>query len=123
MMLNYLENAHERIKIYNFEIPSQLVKDVELPGYGSVVAQSGGWDDYEWFFKFQTYIDPGSIYRLDLHSYQMKSLLTPQFENIKLNMSDFVTDQAWYKSKDGTKVPMYLIRKKKVLPSLDSIPK
>lgn len=122
MMANYLENAHEQIKIYSFDIPSELIKDIQLPGFGSIVSQSGGVRDYEWFFKFQTYTDPGTIYRLDLHTYNIKSLLAPQFENIKLNFSDFVTDQAWFKSKDGTKVPMYLIRKKSTLPSLDKVP-
>lgn len=40
-----------------------------------------------------------------------------------MNLTDFTTDQAWYSSKDGTKVPMFLIRKKSILPSLDSKPK
>ena len=123
MMANYLENAHEILKIYSFDIPSKMLKDINLPGYGAVSSSSGNLQDYEWFFKFQTYTDPGTVYKLDLHNYQVKSLLTPQLQNLKLNLSDFVTDQAWYKSKDGTKVPMYMIRKKSILPSLDTIPK
>ena len=43
----------------------------------------------------------------------------PRLEHLSLNLTDFTTDQAWYTSKDGTKVPMFLIRKKSVLPSIE----
>jgi len=90
-----------------------------MPGYGAVPTSSGGHKDYEWFFKFQTYTDPGSVYRLDMDSYKVLSLRRPHLEHLSLNISDFTTDQAWYESKDGTKVPMFIIRKKSVLPSID----
>lgn len=122
MLANYLENAAEKLKVFNFDTPAKLVKEVAMPGYGAVPVSAGGHHDYEWFFKFQTYTDPGSVYRLDMESYEVKSLRRPRLEHLSLNLTDFTTDQAWYESPDGTKVPMFLIRKKSVLPSLDKAP-
>lgn len=52
MLVNYLENAAEKVKIYNFDTPAKLIKNIEMPGYGAVPMSSGGHKDYEWFFKF-----------------------------------------------------------------------
>lgn len=52
MMASYLENVHEQLEIYNFDVPAKLVKNVELPGYGAVPQSSGGHHDFEFFFKF-----------------------------------------------------------------------
>lgn len=93
-----------------------------MPGFGAVPISAGGHDEYEWFFKFQTFTDPGSVYRLDMNTYEVQTLRRPQLEHLSLNINDFTTDQAWFTSKDGTKVPMFLIRKKSVLPSLDKAP-
>lgn len=73
-----------------------------MPGYGAVPISSGGHKEHEWFFKFQTYTDPGSVYRLDMESYKVNILRRPHLEHLSLNISDFTTDQAWYESKDGT---------------------
>lgn len=77
MLVNYLENAHEKLKIFDYGTPSTLIKDVEMPGYGAVSISSGGPEDSEWFFKFQTFTDPGSVYRLDMDTYQVQSLRRP----------------------------------------------
>jgi prolyl oligopeptidase len=122
MLVSYLENAAEKIKVFDFSEPANLIKNIEMPGFGAVPVSSGGHKDYELFFKFQTFTDPGSIYRLDMNSYEVKSLRRPKLEHLKLNLNDFTTDQAWYTSYDGTKVPMFLIRKKSILPSLDKKP-
>jgi prolyl oligopeptidase len=57
-----------------------------------------------------------------METYEVKSLRRPKLEHLSLNLADFATDQAWFESKDGTKVPMFLIRKKSVLPSVDNPP-
>lgn len=77
MLVNYLVNAAEKIKIYNFETPAKLVKNVEMPGFGAVPISSGGHKDYEMFFKFQTFTDPGSVYRLDMNTYKVEALRRP----------------------------------------------
>jgi len=52
MLASYLENAAEKIKIYNFDSPAKLIKNIEMPGYGAVPVSSGGHKDFEMFFKF-----------------------------------------------------------------------
>lgn len=57
MLVNYLENAAEKMKIYSFETPAKLIKDIDMPGYGAVPISSGGHKEFELFFKFQTFTD------------------------------------------------------------------
>lgn len=90
MLTSYLENAAEKVKIFDFE--GKLIKDIEMPGYGAIPISSGGHKDFELFFKFQTFTDPGSVYRLDMESYEVKTLRRPRLEHLSLNISDFTTD-------------------------------
>jgi len=123
MVTSYLENASERMKIFNFDSPAKHLKDIDLPGYGAIPLSSGGHDDAEIFFKFSQFTDPGSTFRLDMNSFQLEAIRRTNMKDLKLNLTDFTTDQVWYESRDGTKVPMFLIRKKSVLGSLDEKPK
>ena len=120
ILVNYMENAAEKMKIFGFD--GKHLHDVEMPGYGAVPMSSGTVFDNEWFFKFQTFTDPGSVYRLDMNTYDVSILRRPKLDHLSLNISDFTTDQVWYESKDGTKVPMFLIRKKSVLPDIKKAP-
>lgn len=52
MLVSYLENAAEKIKVFNFETPAKLVKEIEMPGFGAIPTSSGGHRDFELFFKF-----------------------------------------------------------------------
>ena len=92
MLLNYLENAAEKIKVFDFSTPAKLVKEIEMPGFGSVPKSSGGHKDYQWFFKFQTFTDPGSVYRLDMETYEVETLRRPHLAHLSLNISEFTTD-------------------------------
>ena len=61
-----------------------------------------------------------TAYKMDLETYQYTPIITTQ---TGYNPEDFITDQIWFTSKDGTEVPAFVIRKKSVLPSIDSEPK
>lgn len=52
MLVSYLENAAEKIKVFNFETPAKLIKEIEMPGFGAIPISSGGHRDFELFFKF-----------------------------------------------------------------------
>ena len=57
-----------------------------------------------------------------MNTYDVSILRRPKLDHLSINISDFTTDQVWYESKDGTKVPMFLIRKKSVLPDIKKAP-
>ncbi len=63
------------------------------------------------FFAFTSFLRPNTIYSLDMNSLEIKVFKAPK---IDFNPDLFTTEQVWYASKDGTKVPMFITRKKNI---------
>ena len=103
----YMHNASSEVKI--FDLDGKFQKQIELPELGTVEMFTGKQDDSEAFYSFVSYIRPTSIYRLDLNSFETKVYFEP-----KLNFDPdlYTTEQVWYNSKDGTKIPMFLTHRK-----------
>lgn len=103
----YMHNASSEIKI--FDLHGNLQKNIQLPELGTVEMFSGKQDDSEAFYSFVSYIRPTSIFRLDLNSFEVEKYFEP-----KLNFDPdlYTTEQVWYNSKDGTKIPMFLTHRK-----------
>ena len=106
-VLNYLKDAYTKIKIY--EKNGKYVRDVELPGIGSAGGFGGRQKDTETFYSFSSYNAPPTIYRYDMKT--GKSTLFRQAK-VKFNPNDFEVKQVFYNSKDGTRVPMFIVHKK-----------
>lgn len=62
-------------------------------------------------------------FKFDLDSYQTDFVSETTISSKVGKPEDYITEQVWYKSKDGTQIPMFLVRKKRTLPDLDSVPK
>lgn len=82
---------------------------------GTIVGTSGEKRYSEIFYNFSSFLNPGSIYRYDFKTPDQEPTL---FREIKLNLEgfrreDYAVEQIFYSSKDGTKVPMFIIRKKR----------
>lgn len=107
LFADYLENATS--KIYQFEYDGSKKTEIELPGLGSAYGFDGKEGDRTLFYQFTSFTDPGSIYEYRLED--KKSILFFQPE-LKFNPVDFEQKQVWYKSKDGTSIPMFLVYKK-----------
>lgn len=96
-------------KVTRYAIDGKRLGDVELPGLGSVSGFGGKRDDQETFFTFENYITPASIYRYDLTSgavtlwREPKTLLAPD---------DYTTEQVFCESKDGTRIPIIVTRRR-----------
>jgi prolyl oligopeptidase len=103
----YLHNAHSRVVFY--DKAGKVVKELELPGLGTVSGISGDRDDDELFYGFTSFLMPPSIYRYDVKT--GKSELFRKSE-VKFDPSQYETKQVWYASKDGTRVPMFITHKK-----------
>ena len=103
----YLHNAHSRVVFY--DKAGEAVKELELPGLGTVSGISGDRDDDELFYGFTSFLMPPSIYRYDVKA--GKSELFRK-SDVKFDPSGYETKQVWYTSKDGTKVPMFITHRK-----------
>ncbi len=103
----YLQDAHTRV--YQYLPDGSLVREVELPAIGTA-SGFGGWrDDKVVFYTFQSFNYPPTIYKFDLASGQSEIFAR---QEVKFRPEDFEVKQVFYQSKDGTRVPMFIVHKK-----------
>ena len=102
-VLSYLRDAHSYVEIC--QLSGKKIRALELPGIGAVAGFNGKIDDRETFYRFSSYVDPGTIYLYDLGT--GKSTIYRE-STIKFDASAYETAQVYYKSKDGTRVPMFI---------------
>ena len=107
MILGYDKDASNRLYVYTLD--GELVREMELPTYGSAGISSSK-KHAEVFYAFTSFTYPTAIYRYDLSSGE--STLFKAVEIDGFNMDDYVTEQVFYPSTDGTKIPMFLTYKK-----------
>ncbi len=98
-----------RSKVTRHALDGKLLDEIELPGLGSVAGFAGRQDAAETFFSFTNYITPESIYRVDLKSGEVSLWRQPE---VAIDVDDFVTEQLFAESKDGTRVPIIVTRRK-----------
>lgn len=106
-IVTYLKDAHSQVKL--FTLDGGFEYELELPGMGTVSGFYGKRQDTETFFMFTGFTTPGTIYRLDLNTRKISVFKKP---DVKFNPEDYETKQVFYKSKDGTTVPMFITSKK-----------
>ena len=104
---SYMVDAVSKVKQYDYE--GKLVRDVELPGVGTVGGFGAEKDEKELYFSFSNYKTPGSIYKYDIASGTSELFIKP---DIDFNPEAYESKQVFYSSKDGTKVPMIITYKK-----------
>lgn len=107
IVAQYLQDAASHVFIYNIE--GKLEQELNLPGIGTVSGFSGTKDDTEAFYSYTSYTYPPSIFRLDMSKNESKLFRETE---VAFNPNDFVTEQQFYTSKDGTKIPMFVTYKK-----------
>ncbi|MEO5715392.1 MAG: prolyl oligopeptidase family serine peptidase [Luteolibacter sp.] len=103
----YMKDARNRV--VRFDGDGQNPKEVELPGIGNVDGFDGKEKDTRVFYSFTGFTNPGAIYQFDLASGESKPWKKP---DIGFDGSAYVTEQVFYPSKDGTKIPMFIVRRK-----------
>ncbi|MEG2593700.1 MAG: prolyl oligopeptidase family serine peptidase, partial [Bacteroides sp.] len=106
LFLTYDKDASNHAYVYDLD--GKLIQEIKLPSLGSV-GFSGDKDDKECFFGFTSFTTPGATYKYDVDKNSYELYRAP---NVKFNADDFVTEQVFFASKDGTKVPMFLTYKK-----------
>lgn len=104
---NYLQDARSQVKIFDLE--GNLVRELELPGIGSVGGFGGKRDDTETFYTFSSFTTPATIYRYDMVTGISTLFRQPQ---VDFNPDEYQTQQVFYPSKDGTQIPLFITYKK-----------
>ncbi len=103
----YMVDAVSKVLQYNYE--GKLIREIELPGVGSVSGFGGKKEAKDLYFSFTNYNTPSSTYIFNPENGSYKLYWKPQ---ISFNADDFESKQVFYNSKDGTKIPMILTYKK-----------
>lgn len=103
----YIHNASSQVKI--FDLSGKYLKDLKLPGIGNIGGISGKKTDTEAFFSYSSYTQPTTIYSLNSKDDSYEVFKQPK---IDFDFEKYTTEQVWFTSKDGTKVPMFLTYKK-----------
>ena len=112
LLAQYEHNATSELKLFGLD--GKKLADIPLPAIGNVFSVSGRYDRKEVFFGFQSFTVPPSVYRVDLADVltDVKSALWANVEAPSIDSSAYDVQQVWYTSKDGTKVPMFVVGKK-----------
>lgn len=109
IVAEYLKNAQSLVKVH--ELDGSFVREVALPGLGTVSGFAGTQDDPETFFTFTGFTAPNEIYH-----YNVKTGESELFgkDNVPAYLEDYETQQVFYTSKDGTRVPMFIVHHKDI---------
>ena len=107
LFASYLKDASTRI--YQYDYNGNQIREIILPGIGTASGFNGEKKDKELFYTFTSFNTAPQIFRLHISS--GKSFLYRK-TTLKINTDDFVTEQVFFPSKDGTRIPMFLTYKK-----------
>ncbi len=110
LFVQYEQNATSQLKI--FDLDGKKLNDLTLPAIGTVFGSGGRWDREEIFYGFQSFTFAPSIYRYDLKD--GSTTLWTHVDAPSIDPAAYEVNQEWFKSKDGTRVPMFVVRKKGV---------
>lgn len=104
---SYLKDASTNIVQYN--LTGKKIREVDLPDIGTATGFVAYKEDKEFFYTFSNFTTPGTIYRYDIAKATSSLYKKP---DLKFNTDNYETKQVFYSSKDGTKVPMFIVHKK-----------
>jgi prolyl oligopeptidase len=128
LFAQYEQNASSQLRV--FDLQGNKLRDVKLPSIGTVFGTGGRWDRNEVFFGFQSFTTPPTILRVELETPDRNALLDgkstvlthiqknpdvwTKVDAPSIDPSGYEVVQEWCTSKDGTRVPMFIVHKKGV---------
>jgi len=102
-----LKDAHSAVKL--FKRDGSADGEIALPGLGTAAGFTGKHQDRETFYSFTSFTTPTEIFRYDFDKRASDLLFKP---NVRFSPDDYTTEQVFYHSADGTRVPMFISYKK-----------
>lgn len=103
----YMKDALSYVRQLDYN--GALIRTIELPGNGTAGGFGGKLKQKDLYYSFTNYITPGTIYKFNVETGKSEVYQQP---NVKFNPADYVSEQVFYTSKDGTKIPMMISYKK-----------
>ena len=107
IVASFMKDARSEVKVYDYEGVYNYT--IELPGIGSAGSFSGEKDDSLLFYSYTSFNTPGEIWLYNLNTKKGALHYRPE---VKFNPDDYVVKQEFFASKDGTKIPMFIVHKK-----------
>jgi prolyl oligopeptidase len=107
----YTHNVQDVLKLYKLE-DGKYVTDIDLPTIGSIIGLAGRREDKHLFYKFSSFAYPGTTYEFDFDTMQSKVFYETKTSSAVDSPDSFEVKQEWYTSKDGTRVPMFIVHNK-----------
>jgi len=117
LVLSYLHDASTRALI--FELDGTSIRQLSLSDIGTAAGFKGRPGDPETFYSFTSFNRPTSIYRMDLETGKSTPFAEPE---LLFDPADYAIEQRFYTSKDGTEVPMFIVRKKEIAAAGRAVP-
>lgn len=108
LFVTYLKDVSTRAYVYSLD--GKLENEIQFPGLGSAGGFGGRADDKSVFYTFNSFNFPPTIYKYDIATRKSTVFRAPEIPGFQAN--DYETKQVFYSSKDGTRVPMFLVYKK-----------
>jgi prolyl oligopeptidase len=107
LVLSYLRDARSVLMLARLD--GTPLKEIDLPAVGAVGSVSGERGDREMFYAFTSYLYPTTIFRYDFETGTSSVLRGPK---VDFDVRPYVTEQVFYRSRDGTRIPMFVTRRR-----------
>jgi prolyl oligopeptidase len=115
IIAEYVEDAHSVARLYDAN--GRPAGEVALPGLGQVTGFDGDASDPETFFSYTDYLTPTQIYRYEVSTNTATVWRSPK---VDASTDQYVTEQVFYNSKDGTRVPMFITHRRDMVRNGDN---
>ena len=110
IVLTLMKDVHSDLRIH--DLGGKLVRDIELPGIGASFGMTGNPEDDVAYFSFQSFTIPTRIYRTSINTGKTSEWASIE---VPIDPSPYKVEQVWFDSKDGTKVPMFVVTRKDIV--------
>ena len=117
LILSYLKDASTRAVI--MDLAGRPARAITLNGIGTAAGFSGRPGDPETFYSFSSFNRPVAVYRFDMASGRTTPFAVPE---LAFDPADYAIEQRFFTSKDGTRVPMFVIRRKSAVVAKTPLP-
>lgn len=107
IIASYLEDARSRVRVHRLD--GSLRGEISLPGSGTVSGFPDAPGETGTFFAYTDYLTPPALYRYDVAQDEVRLFRRPQ---VPFAAAPFVTEQIFYASRDGTRIPMFITRRR-----------